>query len=139
MAVDVRYPKCGGMVRIRRHFKWKLAGTAIGSTIGWAAGSLGLTFLGLTLTPVVDATLFGLMGLEKGTREDSTGLCPHCNGKIDLTELRQCQSVHLINNAASFALSAKSFFTACTMPSNNSSKAEAFFCRASNIWPKNSC
>lgn len=88
MAVDVRYPKCGGMVRIRRHFKWKLAGTAIGSTIGWAAGSLGLTFLGLTLTPVVGATLFGLVGLGKGTREDSTGLCPHCNGKIDLTELR---------------------------------------------------
>ena len=88
MAVDVRCPECGGMVRVRWSFKWKLAGTAIGSTIGWAAGSLGLTFVGFALTPVVGAVLFGLMGLGKGVREDSTGLCPHCNRKIDLTELR---------------------------------------------------
>ena len=88
VATDVRCPKCGGMVRIRRYFKWKLAGTAIGSPIGWAADSLGLTFVGFTLTPVVGATLFGLMGLGKGAREDSTGLYPHCNRKTGLTELR---------------------------------------------------
>jgi hypothetical protein len=34
VATDVQCPQCGGMVRIRRHLKWKLAGIAIGSTIG---------------------------------------------------------------------------------------------------------